>query len=87
MLRNNPKRILRKRAQEPKVSRSRESALASNTLKTMTILDTCPAALRPALLREIVKISEMYSISFEKAREVVRTNDEHEAAIKRTLGL
>ena len=53
----------------------------------MTILDTCPFILRPALVREIMKIAQMYGISYEDASEVVRTNDEHEAAVKRALGL
>jgi len=53
----------------------------------MTILDTCPTALRPALLREVKKIAQMYGVSLSEAYEIVDTNDEHEAAIKRTLGL
>jgi hypothetical protein len=55
--------------------------------EAMTILDTCPFILRPALVREIMKIAHMYGISYDEASEVVRTNDEHEAAVKRALGL
>ena len=53
----------------------------------MTILDTCPTEFRPALLREVKKIAQMYGVSLNEAFEIVDTNDEHEAAIKRTLGL
>jgi len=53
----------------------------------MTILDTCPFILRPALVREIMKIAQMYGITTEAAEQILRTNDEHEAAAKRGMGL
>lgn len=77
---------------------SRESALAKNDTDAMTfapyseiltnnIVDTCPAHLRAKLAREIGKVATMYGITTEDAEQILRTNDEHEAAAKRGMGL
>lgn len=54
---------------------------------TNNIVDACPAHLRAALAREIAKVAAMYGISTEDAKQILRTNDEHEAAAKRGMGI
>ena len=54
---------------------------------TNNIVDACPAHLRAKLAREIAKVATMYGISTEDAEQILRTNDEHEAAAKRSMGL
>lgn len=54
---------------------------------TNNLVDTCPPHLRAALNREIRRVARMYGISTEEAAMILRTNDEHEAAAKRRMGL
>lgn len=60
---------------------------ASSEILTNNIVDACPAHLRAALAREIAKVARMYGISTEEAAQVLRTNDQHEAAAKRGMGI
>lgn len=59
----------------------------TSEILTNNIVDTCPAHLRAKLAREIGKVATMYGITTEAAEQILRTNDEHEAAAKRGMGL
>jgi len=59
----------------------------SSEILSNNIVDTCPAHLCGALAREIATVATMYGISTAHAKQILRTNDEHEAAAKRGMGL